>query len=111
LIGLPIRARLPAILGLEGAGAKPDGRGKMAAQGQSKGRINWLNGITVISAAVLIGTEIVGAGIATGWAIAGFFSLGDIGAYVLEALFGVGALAVVIAFVRSAVRIEPLVER
>jgi len=77
----------------------------------AKGRINWTNSITVISAAILIGTEIVGTGLATGWAIAGFFALGDIGAYVLEALFGLGALAVVVAFVRAAARIEPLVER
>jgi hypothetical protein len=74
-------------------------------------RINWPSVITVISAAILIGTEIVGTGLATGWAIAGFFGLGDIGAYVLEALFGAGALAVVIAFVRSAARVEPLVDR
>ena len=83
----------------------------MADASPSKSGINWTNTITVVSAAVLIGTEIVGTGIATGWALAGFFSLGDIGAYVLEALFGLGALAVVVAFVRAAARIEPLVER
>jgi hypothetical protein len=83
----------------------------MADASPAKGSINWTNTITVISAAILIGTEIVGTGLATGWAIAGFFSLGDIGAYVLEAIFGAGALAVVVAFVRAASRVEPLVER
>ena len=75
------------------------------------GRVIWLNVITVLSAAILIGTVTVGAGLATGWAVAGLFGLGDIGAYVLEALFGLGALAVIAAFVRAAVRIEPFVER
>ena len=74
-------------------------------------RVNWLNLVTVISAAILIGTEIIGAGLATGWAIAGLFGLGDIGAYVLEALFGLGGLAVIVFFVRAAARIEPFIER
>ncbi len=37
--------------------------------------------------------------------------LGDIGAWVLEGLFALGGFAVVVAFVRSAIRIEPIVER
>jgi hypothetical protein len=71
----------------------------------------WPNLVTVLSAAILIGTEVVGAAIATGWAIAGWLGLGDIGAYVLEALLGIGGLAVVISFVRAASRVEPLIER
>jgi hypothetical protein len=82
----------------------------MADASPAKGTIIWPNTITVISAAILIGTEIIGAGLATGWAVAGFFGLGDIGAYALEAIFGAGALAVVVAFVRTAARVEPLVE-
>ena len=83
----------------------------MAEEAAKKGRVNWLNSLTVVSAAVLIGTEVIGAGLASAWAIAGFFSLGDIGAYVLQALFGIGAVAVIVAFLRAATRIEPLVER
>ncbi|MDO8533806.1 MAG: hypothetical protein Q7S17_03580 [Xanthobacteraceae bacterium] len=83
----------------------------MTESARASGRVNWINLVTVVSAAILIGTEIVGVGLATGWAIAGMFGLGDIGAYVLEALFGLGALAIVVAFVRSASRIEPFVER
>jgi hypothetical protein len=74
-------------------------------------RVNWTSFITVISAAILIGTEIVGAGLATGWAIATMLGLGDLGAWVLEALFAIAALAVVVTFVRAATRIEPIVER
>ena len=91
--------------------ASEPSEGKKMAEEAAKGRVNWLNTLTVISAAILIGTEVIGAGLATAWAIAGFFSLGDIGAYVLQALFGVGAVAVIVAFLRAATRIEPLVER
>jgi hypothetical protein len=75
------------------------------------GRVNWISVVTVISAAVLLGTEVIGAAIATGWAIAGWLGVGDVGAYVLEAVLGLGGLAVVIAFVRAAARIEPFIER
>jgi hypothetical protein len=74
-------------------------------------RIKWSSFATVISAAILIGTEIVGAGLATGWAIATMLGLGEIGAWVLEGLFAVGGFAVIVAFVRAATRIEPIVER
>ena len=83
----------------------------MTESTRASGRVNWINIVTVVSAAILIGTEIVGVGLATGWAIAGLFGLGDIGAYVLETLFVLGAFAIVVTFVRAAARIEPFVER
>ena len=75
------------------------------------GRINWPNLITVGSAAILIGTMIVGLGLATGWALAGMLGLGDIGALVLEVLFVGLAAAGLVAFWRMAVRVEPVVDR
>ena len=39
-------------------------------------RINWLNVITVVSAAILIGAEVFGAAFAGSWAIATLFDLG-----------------------------------
>ncbi|MEX0589474.1 MAG: hypothetical protein WD207_00150 [Xanthobacteraceae bacterium] len=75
------------------------------------GRILWVNVVTVISAAILIGTVIIGTGLATGWAIAGMLGVAGIGAYLIEAVFVVGAVAVVVAFVRTASRVEPFVER
>ena len=78
---------------------------------QKSGRILWANVVTVVSAATLIGTVIVGAGLATGWAIAGMLGVEGVGAYFVEALFIAAAAAVVVAFVRSASRIEPFVER
>jgi hypothetical protein len=83
----------------------------MSETAQPTGRVNWTNVITVISAAILIGTEIVGAGFATGWAIAGLFGLGDIGAYVLQALFGILACYIIFNFVRRAAKIEPFFVR
>lgn len=82
------------------------------SEGTSKsGRILWPNVVTVASAAILIGTVIVGTGLATGWAIAGIFGFAEIGTYVVEALFVGAAVAVVFAFVRAAMRVEPFVER
>lgn len=78
---------------------------------QKSGRILWANAVTVVSAAILIGTVIIGAGLATGWAIAGMLGLEGVAAYVVEALFIITAVAVVVVFVRSASRIEPFVER
>ncbi|HEY7458036.1 MAG TPA: hypothetical protein VH765_04715 [Xanthobacteraceae bacterium] len=81
-----------------------DGAGK-------PGQIIWSNVITVVSAAVLIGTITTGTGFATGWAIAGLLGFGDAAAYALETLFLVAAVLIVYAFVRSAIRVEPFVRR
>lgn len=78
----------------------------MSETSNPSGRVNWTNVITVISAAILIGTEIIGAGFATGWAIAGLFGLGNIGAYVLQGLFGLLAAYIIFKFVRRATKIE-----
>ena len=78
---------------------------------QKPGRINWPNLITVVSAAILVGTMIAGLGVATGWAIAGMLGLGEIGTSILVALFIGMALLGVVAFWRSATRVEPIVER
>lgn len=64
--------------------------------------------VTLTAATILIATQTIAACVAGGWAIAGFFGLGDIGAYVLEAAgLALGVWAVV-KFVRSALANEPL---
>ena len=50
-------------------------------------RIVWLNVVTVISAAILIGAEVFGAAFAGSWALATLFDLGNIGARVLDITF------------------------
>jgi hypothetical protein len=70
-------------------------------------RIKWQSVSTVLSAAILIGAEVFGAAFAGGWALANLLSLGDYGEYVLTALFFIAGVAVMAAFIRKAMRIEP----
>jgi hypothetical protein len=69
--------------------------------------INWTSFSTVISAAILVGTELLGAAWASGWAIAGFFQLGSTIEIALQLLLGLLALFVIYVFVRQAIRVEP----
>ena len=78
------------------------------AQGR---RIVWLNVITVISAAILIGAEVFGAAFAGSWALATLFELGSTGQRVLDVCFVVVGLVVMAQFVRFAHRIEPFTAR
>jgi hypothetical protein len=70
-------------------------------------RIHWLNVLTVVSAAILIGAEVFGAAFAGSWAIATLFGLEAVGAHVLEVIFFGCGIMVMISFLRSAQRIEP----
>ena len=74
-------------------------------------RIIWPSVITVVSAAILIGAEVFGAAFAGGWALAILFGLSDTGAHVLQAvLFAVGVF-IMVAFIRTAQRVEPFTRR
>lgn len=81
------------------------------ASGKSRGprRINWVNVSTVLSAAILISAEVFGAAFAGGWAFGNLFNLGEYGTYILQVLFFVGGLAIMVAFVRNGMRVEPFV--
>ena len=74
------------------------------AQGR---RIVWLNVVTVLSAAILIGAEVFGAAFAASWALATLFDLGSLGARVLDGLFMLIGVVVMVQFVRAAHRVEP----
>jgi hypothetical protein len=80
-------------------------------QPRGQRRINWINVSTVLSAAILIAAEVFGAAFAGGWAFGNLFGLGDYGTYGLQIVFFVLGLAVMIAFVRNGMRIEPFVTR
>lgn len=82
----------------------------MADRGRAM-RIHWLNLLTVGSAAILIGTMVFGLAYATGWALGGFLGLGDFGAYFFEAIFSLMAAAAMLAFLRSATKVEPIFRR
>lgn len=67
----------------------------------------WTNVVNVIGATMIVGTEAIGAGGATGWAVASLMKLGD-QAVLVATLFGVAlGLVAAVAFFRSAHRAEP----
>jgi hypothetical protein len=70
--------------------------------------INWRNALTLLSVAVLVGTELVGAGAAAGWAIGGLFELGEIVTHILEVILVICALIGLSYFLRAAMRHEPI---
>jgi hypothetical protein len=92
-------------------------------------RIAWLNVLTVVSAAVLIGAEVFGAAFAGGWAIENLTGFGSFivrmahsamsvlgvefttsphaGVFVLQAFFFILGVMVMAAFMRTAQRVEP----
>jgi hypothetical protein len=83
----------------------------MTVQTPISRRINWVNVITVLSAAILISAEVFGAAFAGGWAVAVLFHLGEYGEYILQGIFFVLGVAVMIGFVRNAQRVEPFISR
>ncbi len=70
-------------------------------------RIAWQNVLTVISAAILIGAEVFGAAFAGGWAVASYLDLGPVGVPIMQGIFFICGIAVMIAFIRNAQRVEP----
>ncbi|HLH48721.1 MAG TPA: hypothetical protein VKV96_05220 [Roseiarcus sp.] len=70
--------------------------------------INWRNALTLFSIAILVGTELVGAGASAGWAIGGLFQLGGLFTHVLEVIFVLCALVGLSYFVRAALAHEPI---
>jgi hypothetical protein len=70
--------------------------------------VNWTNAVTLGSVAVLVGTELVGAGGAAGWAIGGLFQLGELPTRALEGVLILIALIGLYYFLRAALAHEPI---
>ena len=70
--------------------------------------INWTNALTLLSVAMLVGTELIGAGVAAGWAIGGLFGLGEPITHILEGLLVLSALTGLYYFLRAAQAQEPI---
>jgi hypothetical protein len=70
--------------------------------------INWTNAMTLLSVAILVGTELVGAGAAAGWAIGGLFQLGETVTRALEGVLILTALTGLFYFLRAAIGHEPI---
>jgi len=74
-------------------------------------RIVWPSVVTVLSAAILIGAEVFGAAFAGGWAVANMLDLGPYGVHIMQGIFFLCGLAVMVAFIRNASRVEPFTTR
>ena len=74
-------------------------------------RIAWQNVLTVVSAAILIGAEVFGAAFAGGWAVASYLDLGPYGVHIMQGIFFACGIAVMVAFIRNARRVEPFTTR
>jgi hypothetical protein len=66
------------------------------------------NLITIVSVAILVGTELVGVSWAAGWAIGGLFQLPPFVSTIVEILGGLLGLVGLYYFVRAALKVEPL---
>lgn len=69
--------------------------------------ILWLNVMTVISAAILIGAEVFGAAFAASWAMTKLFGFGDTVGRVLDVGFLALGAYIMYKFVRFAQKVEP----
>ena len=74
-------------------------------------RIIWVNVLTVLSAATLIGAEVFGGAFAAGWAFANLFHLGEYGVPVLQGIFFIIGIVVMARFIRHARLVEPFTAR
>ena len=70
--------------------------------------INWTHAFTLISVAILVGTELVGASWAAGWALGGLFQLGPEISRGFEIFFGLIGFVGLYFFMRTAIRHEPI---
>jgi hypothetical protein len=76
-------------------------------EGDGRRRIAWQNVLTVLSAAILIGAEVFGAAFAAGWALGNLFDLGPYSVHIMQGLLFLCGVAIMVAFMRNAQRIEP----
>jgi hypothetical protein len=70
--------------------------------------INWSNALTIVSVAVLVGTELVGVSWAAGWALGGIFQLPRAFGIAFEITGGLFGMLLLYYFVRAALKVEPI---
>jgi hypothetical protein len=71
-------------------------------------KINYLHLSTLIAVAILVGTEMVGASWAAGWALGGLLQLAPAISRILEALFALCGFVLLFYFMRVAVKHESI---
>lgn len=74
----------------------------------ARGRINPVKLSTIIAVAILVGTEVVGASWAAGWAIGGLMQLPPVISRSLEVIFALSGFVLLYFFMRTALRHEPV---
>ncbi|MBI1867184.1 MAG: hypothetical protein HYS06_02625 [Methylocystis sp.] len=74
----------------------------------SKKPINLVRLSTLVAVAILVGTELVGASWAAGWALGGLFQLDPLVSRIFEAIFALVGFVGLFFFMRTAVRHEPI---
>jgi hypothetical protein len=70
--------------------------------------INYLHLSTIVAVAILVGTELVGASWAAGWALGGLFQLDPMVSRALEVFFSVLGFVGLYFFMRTAIKNEPI---
>lgn len=73
-------------------------------------RFNRSNALAVTCAAILVGTEILAAALALGWALGGLMGWGQEVTYGLIGLSLAGGVYLTAVFVRNAMKAEPFYE-
>lgn len=69
--------------------------------------IVWINVMTVVSAAILIGAEVFGAAFAASWAITNLFGFDETVRRILDVAFLAIGAYIMFKFVRFAQKVEP----
>jgi uncharacterized membrane protein YciS (DUF1049 family) len=75
---------------------------------KNKKPLNLVHLSTLVAVAILVGTELVGASWAAGWALGGLFQLDPLVSRIFEVVFAVAGLVGLFFFMRTAIRHEPL---
>jgi hypothetical protein len=71
-------------------------------------KINWVHVSTLVAVAILVGTEMVGASWAAGWALGGLLQLDPVISRTIEAIFALCGFVLLYFFMRTAIRHESI---
>ena len=71
-------------------------------------KIKWIHVSTLAAVMILVGTEVVGASWAAGWALGGLLQLDPLISRIIEAVFALSGFVLLYFFMRTAIRHEPM---
>jgi uncharacterized membrane protein YjfL (UPF0719 family) len=73
--------------------------------------MNGKNLITIVSLAILVGAEILGAALALGWAIGSMYELPDIWRWGVIGICLAAGAYMIVRFLQNAVKLEPIFQK